>query len=48
MTRQQSQKWKAIREAVSGGWGTTLRYALIVSVTPTIAASGAIILALTR
>lgn len=25
------ERWKTVRIAVTGGWGTTLRYALIIS-----------------
>lgn len=48
MSHQQAQKWKAVREAVSGGWGSTLRYALIAAVAPSIATGGAILLLLIR
>lgn len=48
LTRENSEKWKTISEAVRGGWGPTLRYALIIAVPPAIAVAGAFALAAGR
>lgn len=32
--RSGDERWKTVRIAVTGGWGATLRYALIVSLPP--------------
>lgn len=45
MSLDNPEKWKTIRDAISGGWGPTLRYVLIVSAGPAIAALGALALA---
>ena len=40
-----TERWKTVRVAVTGGWGTTLRYALIVTLPPVMTLVGVFVVA---
>lgn len=40
MRRDDAERWKTVRAAIAGGWGTTLRYVVIACVPTTLGILG--------